>query len=86
MANAFAERWIGNLRRELLDRTIIWNQHQLQRLVVDYTDHYNAHRPHRSLNQRPSAPTQPPSANGQQLRIVRTTHCGGLINEYRRAA
>ena len=38
VANAFAERWIGTLRRELLDRTIIWNQRQLQRLVIDYID------------------------------------------------
>jgi hypothetical protein len=35
--HTFAERWIGTLRRELLDRTIIWNQHQLERLVVDGT-------------------------------------------------
>ena len=40
VANAFAERWIGTLRRELLDRTIIWNRHQLERLLVDYLDHY----------------------------------------------
>ena len=87
VANAFAERWIGTVRRELLDRTIIWNQRQLEHLVTDCIDHYNAHRPHRSLNQRPPAPTQPPNANGhQQPRIVRATHCGGLINEYRRAA
>ncbi len=87
MANAFAERWIGTVRRELLDRTIIWNQRQLQRLVIDYIDHYNAHRPHRSLDQRPPAPTKPPNANAQQqLRIIRATRCGGLINEYRRAA
>ena len=41
VANAFAERWIGTLRRELLDRTIIWNRRQLNGLVVDYIDHYN---------------------------------------------
>ena len=41
VANAFTERWIGTLRRELLDRTIIWNRRQLERFVVDYIDHYN---------------------------------------------
>ena len=40
VANAFAERWIGSIRRELLDRTIIWNRQQLERLVIDYIDHY----------------------------------------------
>ena len=86
VANAFAERWIGTLRRELLDRTIIWNQHQLEHLVTDYIDHYNAHQPHRSLDHRPPAPHRPPNANAQQLRIIRATRCGGLINEYRKAA
>ena len=58
VANAFAERGIGTLRRELLDRTIIWNRRQLERLVIDYIDQYNIHRPHRSLDQRPPTPTQ----------------------------
>lgn len=49
VANTFAERWVGTLRRELLDRTIIWNRRQLERLVIDYIAHYNSHRPHRSL-------------------------------------
>ncbi len=40
VANTFAERWIGSIRRELLDRTIIWNEHQLERLLEDYVEHY----------------------------------------------
>ena len=59
IANAFAERWIGTLRRELLGRTIIWNQRQFQRLVIDHIGHYNTHRPHRSLEQRPPRHTTP---------------------------
>ena len=89
VANSFAERWIGTLRRELLDRTIIWNQRQLERLVVDYIDHYNLHRPHRSLGQRPPRPTTPGGATSgapAPLRLARTSRCDGLINEYRNAA
>ena len=41
VANAFAQRWIRTPRRELPDRTVIWNQRQPERLVVDYIDHYN---------------------------------------------
>ena len=85
-ANAFAERWIGTLRRELLDRTIIWNRRQLNKLVVDYIDHYNTHRPHRSLDQRPPVATDPPNQPDSHLQVVRTARCGGLINEYRNAA
>ena len=38
VANCYIERWIGSLRRELLDRTIIWNENQLRRLVVGYLE------------------------------------------------
>ena len=89
IANAFAERWTGTLRHELLDRTIIWNQRQLQRLVIDYIAHYNAHRPHRSLEQRPPRHTTPDDNTTDHplpLRLVRTTRCDGLINEYKHAA
>ena len=86
VANAFAERWIGTLRRELLDRTIIWNQHQLERLVVDYIEHYNIHRPHRSLDQRAPLGLEPPLADPSHLRVVKSTRCAGLINEYQHAA
>jgi transposase InsO family protein len=89
VANTFAERWIGTLRRELLDRTIIRNHRQLERLVIDYLDHYNAHRPHRSLGQRPPLRNildEPPDQNPRPLQVIRTTRCDGLINEYQKAA
>jgi len=86
-ANAFAERWVRTLRHELLDRTIIWNEHQLQALLVDYIDHYNQHRPHRGLHQRAPDDTDDavsPIRPGQP--IHRHTTCSGLIDEYRHAA
>ncbi len=89
VANTFAERWIGTLRRELLDRTIIWNQRQLERLVLDYIDHYYIHRPHRSLGERPPRPAvtrEETRAAPPPVRVARTSRCDGLINEYREAA
>jgi|ERR1022692_1178342 hypothetical protein len=46
--NAIAERWIGGCRRELLDRTLIWNQAHLRQILHQYQTHHNQHRPHRS--------------------------------------
>jgi transposase InsO family protein len=88
VANAYAERWIGTLRRELLDRTIIWNQQQLERLVVDYIDHYNTHRPHRSLQQRPPTRPEPaiPIAPPRRPHVIKSSRCDGLVHEYRNAA
>ena len=70
VANAFVERWIGTPRRELLDRTIIWNRRQLERLVVDYIDHHNTHRPHRSLDQLPPVATDAADQPGGHLQVV----------------
>jgi transposase InsO family protein len=57
-ANAVAERWIGSLRRELLDRILIVNRRQLEHVIAIFVDHYNTHRPHRSLRQA-SPPGEP---------------------------
>jgi hypothetical protein len=39
--NAIAERRIGGCRRELLDRTLIWNQAHLRQILRDYEIHHN---------------------------------------------
>jgi putative transposase len=55
--NAIAERWIGGCRRELLDRTLVWNQAHLRRILREHEIHHNQHRPHRSLDA--AAPLNP---------------------------
>ena len=55
--NSVIEWWIGSCRRELLDRTLIWNQRHLAIVLRGYEDFYNAHRPHRTLKQ--AAPLRP---------------------------
>ena len=55
--NAITERWIGGCRRELLDRTLVWNQAHLRRILRSYETCHNQHRPHRSLHG--AAPLKP---------------------------
>ncbi len=40
--NSVMERGIGSCRRELLDRTLVWNQRHLMIVLREYEDFYNA--------------------------------------------
>ena len=80
-ANAIAERFIGTLRRECLDHLIITGPRHLKQVLHEFIEHYNTHRPHRSLDQRPPAgPTPPPS--GATIQPLRRDRLGGLVHEY----
>jgi putative transposase len=91
-ANAFAERWVGTVRRECLDRLLIVNQRHLLAVLTEYAMHYNFHRPHQSLGQ--SAPLPKPAATLLRTvdkptprdQIKRKEVLGGLIFEYNHAA
>ena len=84
--NAIAERWIGGCRRELLDRTLIWNQSHLRRILREYETHHNQHRPHRSLEGAAPLKPLPEPVDLEQYRVRRQARVGGLINEYRLVA
>jgi putative transposase len=81
-AKAHAERWVGSLRRECLDRILIVGRRQLEQVVRTYISHHNEHRPHRSLEQRPPLANAPPAEQPSANRIGRRDRLGGLIHEY----
>ena len=64
-ANAICERMIGTLRRELLDRLLIVDEHHLRRVLTEYLRHYNAARPHRFLGQL--TPAQAGTLSGAKI-------------------
>lgn len=84
-ANAHAERWVGSVRAECLDWTLILSRRHLERVLRDYAEHFNGHRPHRGLGLRaPDRATIPlPSAPAAHVKC--TPVLGGLINEYNAA-
>ena len=84
-ANAYAERWLGTVRRECTDRILIVDERHLRAVLAEYTRHYNGHRPHRSLGQQPPNPS-PHVVDLNAARVHRRPILGGLINEYSQAA
>jgi putative transposase len=84
--NAIAERWTGGCRRELLDRTLIWNENHLRRILREYETHHNQHRPHRSLDSAAPLKPLPEPVHLKQHRVRRHPRVGGMLNEYRLVA
>ncbi len=86
-ARAHAERWVGSVRRECLDRLLIVGRRHLHHVLVGYVRHFNEHRPHRALGQQPPLSDRQPLADVIDLdRLRRRDLLGGLIHEYRVAA
>ncbi len=88
--NSITERWIQTCRRELLDRTLIWNQRHLLHTLREFEHFYNGHRPHQGIaNGRPLHPLPPPIHDPDTLAhldIHRHDRLGGILHEYQHAA
>ncbi|WP_446220052.1 integrase core domain-containing protein [Micromonospora sp. IBHARD004] len=88
-ANAYAERWVRTVRRECLDRMLIYNRRHLLATLDEYVAHYNEHRPHQARHQQPPNATDIPSRPVVDLtaaRVRRRKILNGLINEYSQVA
>jgi len=86
-ANAFAERFVRTVRRECLDRVLIYGRRHLERVLQAYVAHYVEERPHRGFGLAiPAGMRTAPARRGARALIERKDVLGGLIHEYRWAA
>lgn len=87
-ANAYAERWVRTVRRECLDRILIYNPRHLLAVLGEYVAHYNEHRPHQGRAQLPPTVDSPPApiTDLTAVRVRRKAILHGMISEYSQAA
>ena len=77
-----AERWVGSIRREMLDHVIPLNERHLMRLSLEYVRYYQDDRTHFGLNK------ETPSARLTEMRpdlhstIRAEPRIGGLHHRY----
>ena len=76
---------MGTLRRERLDHLLIHGEQHLRRILAEYAQHYNDHRPHQSREQRRPL-YEPGQAIDVTAQIKRRQAVQGLISEYWKAA
>ena len=65
---------------------LVSGERHLRLVLGEYIDHYNMHRPHRSLRQNPPAGRAQPPAEVTGIHVLRRDRLGGLIREYAQVA
>jgi len=85
--NPFVERFVGTLRREMLDHVIVFSHSHLERLLRDFIeDYYHVARPHQGLDgDTPVSQTKRPEISGPS-KLISIPVLGGLHHRYIRVA
>jgi putative transposase len=87
-ANVYAERWVRTVRRECLDRMLIYHPRHLLAVLAEFVAHCNEHRAHQSRHQRSpnGTDTGPAVADLASAQVRRRKILNGLISENSQAA
>jgi hypothetical protein len=79
LSHPFVERLIGIIRRECLDRTLVWTAADLDMMLLDVQRSYNGHRTHAGLDGRTPEPSTDAGSARASVRSYRwQPHCRGL--------
>jgi transposase InsO family protein len=84
--NGVAERWVGSVRRELLDHVIVWNERHLRRLLQAYVAYYHDDRTHLGLDKETPAGRSRSTLRRPDAAVVARPRLGGLHHRYDLAA
>jgi transposase InsO family protein len=84
--NGIAERWVGSVRRELLDHSVVFNERHLRRLLGEYVAYYHQDRTHYALEKETPGGRLPSASQGAGAAIVARRRLGGLHHRYHWAA
>ena len=84
--NGVAERWVGSVRRDLLDHVIPLNERHLRRLLKEYLSYYHQDRTHLGLAKDTPAGRVPTPTPGQGRKVISMPRIGGLHHRYAVAA
>jgi hypothetical protein len=78
------ERLIGSIRRECLDRIIVFHERQLYQTLKSYLEYYHHLRPHRSLDH--DSPVPRPVQLPDRGNLIELPLLGGLHHHHFRQA
>ena len=80
--NPVAERWIGSVRRELLDHVVVLGEAHLRRLHGEHVDYYLNDRCHLSLGKDAPVERSPSVRSSRDAEVVALPRVGGLHHRY----
>ncbi len=80
--NAYAERFVGSIRRECLDKVVVLGERHLRRVVTEYAAHYHTERNHQGLGNRLIKARAAPENDNGDTHIYCHRRLGGLLKYY----